>query len=336
MELAQEEKRITWRRFLRLFPGPRAWKSIGKRFQPIAEPPVLYFVTLFSLSFAIAFDAYGSGIFPQLDCANHIGSQQDENRFFPGKVFTATKNCNGKQNIHNAARLRRKWFPKKPDGFFSASTCNFPEEKTLRQKSLRWFSCWFQGNLLNLLQTFFQQLGLWLSWTWIVVIYCTSISACSFTYSSRSPSSSWHDGNYDEVHAWMIVAVLNSLFRGFHGKDHEDCLIGVICVGHLWCSALQKLLARVRSGGVLVLHWNHPDFMAFCLCFHRSSQTKDTHLLHVLQWPPLQYVFTLHGHPVTVVFFTLHGGHVSLGQRDNNEFQVVLSYFQAVLPVWSN
>jgi hypothetical protein len=49
----------------------------------------LYFVTLFSLSLPLL-TMLTAQQFPQLDCANHIGSQQDE-IVFSRKGLTATK-----------------------------------------------------------------------------------------------------------------------------------------------------------------------------------------------------------------------------------------------------
>ena len=107
----------------------------------------------------------------------------------------------------------------------------------------------------------------------------------------------------------------------------------------MWSFVMQgapKLLARVRSGGsgsslkssrfhgVCLL----PFLDEYCprihrLRFHRSSDTvkPKTPSLHVLQSvTPLQYVSLLHGHPVTVVFFTLHGTTFTRS-KDNNECQ---------------
>ena len=105
----------------------------------------------------------------------------------------------------------------------------------------------------------------------------------------------------------MIVAVL-TLFSEVSRQGPWDSLIGVICV--VICEQrAPKLLARVRSGGSGCTSLKSSRFHGFCLCFHRSSDPvkPKTPSWHVLQWPPLQYVSLLHGHPVTVVFFTLHG-----------------------------
>jgi hypothetical protein len=40
--------------------------------------------------------------------------------------------------------------------------------------------------------------------------------------------------------------------------------------GHLWCSALQNSWPGCGVEG-LVLHWNHPDFMAFVCCLFSMS-----------------------------------------------------------------
>ena len=224
---------------LRLFRS-RARKSIGKRFSQLLGDLFVfrYFIfTYFHLEFAIAYDdAYASGI------SKTWLSQQDE-IVFPGKVWQQLKRQR-KQNIHNAARLRRKWFPINLMGL-SASGCNCLQKKLSRRR----VSAGFPADSRKSPATCFQQLGLWLSWTWIVVVYCTSISACNFTYSSRSPSSSWHDEtwwNHDEAHA---CSSSNSLFRGFTARtmilpDWSD-----LC-GHLWCSALQNSWPnKVQSGG---------------------------------------------------------------------------------------
>ena len=109
----------------------------------------------------------------------------------------------------------------KPDGFFCIRL-QLPAEKL----SCRRVSAGFPADSRKSPATCFQQLGLWLSWTWIVVLYCKSISACSFTYSSRSPSSSWHD---ETTMKFMFAAVL-TLFSEVSRQGPWDSLIGVICV----------------------------------------------------------------------------------------------------------
>ena len=101
----------------------------------------LYFVTLFSLSLPLLTTMLTVQEFPRLDWANHIGSQQDE-IVFPGKVWQQLK-LQRKQNIHNAARLRRKWFPINLMGL-SASACNFLQKNYPAEESPLVFVLSFQ------------------------------------------------------------------------------------------------------------------------------------------------------------------------------------------------
>ena len=150
---------------LRLFRS-RARKSIGKRFSQLLGDLFVfrYFIfTYFHLEFAIAYDdAYASGISKTWLSQKDIGSQQDE-IVFPGKVWQQLKRQR-KQNIHNAVRLRRKWFPVNLMGF-SASACNCLQKNSPAEESPLVFQL-ISGNLPQLvssnLDCDYLGLGLWL------------------------------------------------------------------------------------------------------------------------------------------------------------------------------
>ena len=198
---------------------------------------------------------------------------------------------------------------------FSASTCNFLKKNSPAEKSPLVFLL-ISGNLLNLLQLFssnldcdYLGLGLWL-FTVQAFLHVASLIHPD-PQAVLGTMKLWWGSCLDDSSS------SNSLFRGFTARTMRLPDWSDLC-GHLWCSALQNSWPGCGVEG-LVLHWNHPDFMAF-VCASTDPVKPKTPSLHVLQWPPLQYVSLLHGHPVTVVFFTLHGATFTRS-KDNNEFQ---------------
>ena len=276
-------KRITWRSstVVPVTCSEVHWKT----FQPIAGPPVCISLLYFHLV-CHCFRCLRLRNFQDFEeCANHIGSQQDE-IVFSGKVWQQLK-LQRKQNIHNAARLGRKWFPKTWRVFLHPPVISC--RKTLQQKSLRWFSCLFQEISCNFfpsnLDCDYLGLGLWL-FTVQAFLHVASLLHPDPQAVLGTMKLRWG--------SCLDSSSSNSLFRGFTARtmilpDWSD-----LC-GHLWCSALQNSWPdRVRSGGSGCTSLKSSRFHGFCLCFHRSSDPvkPKTPSWHVLQWPPLQYGFT--------------------------------------------
>ena len=159
---------------------------------------------------------------------------------------------------------------------FSASTCNFLQKNSPAEKSPLVFLL-ISGNLLQLfsssLDCDYLGLGSWL-FTVQAFLHVASLIHPDPQAVLGTMKLRWG--------SCLDSSSSNSLFRGFTARTMRVPDWSDLC-GHVWSfvsSALQNSWPGCGVEGLVVLHWNHPDFMAFvCASTDPVIQSNQRHHL---------------------------------------------------------